>query len=230
MPLAGPATGYAAGVPIMALKLVLTPLLIGGASLAARRWGPAIGGLLVALPLTSGPVALFLAVDLGAAFASAAVYGSLAGILAICAYAVAYAVVGPRRGAGAGLAAASVAFVAAGLAVQPILGVSIWLLLALVVAVVASVLRVIPAGGERNGRRAPPRWDLPARMVVGTVIVVVLTAVASSLGPHTSGLVATFPVYVSVLVVFAQRQEGPGRPSTSFVASSWGSSGPPRST
>jgi hypothetical protein len=37
-------------VPILALKLVLTPVLIGGASLAARRWGPAIGGLIVALP------------------------------------------------------------------------------------------------------------------------------------------------------------------------------------
>ena len=43
-------------MPVLALKLILTPLLIGGASLAARRWGPAIGGWLVSLPLTSGPV------------------------------------------------------------------------------------------------------------------------------------------------------------------------------
>ena len=30
-------------MPLLLLKLTLTPLLVGGASLAARRWGPAIG-------------------------------------------------------------------------------------------------------------------------------------------------------------------------------------------
>jgi hypothetical protein len=34
----------------VAVKLVVTPLLIGGASLAGRRWGDQLGGWLVALP------------------------------------------------------------------------------------------------------------------------------------------------------------------------------------
>jgi hypothetical protein len=50
-------------MPLLALKFVLTPFLIGGASLAARRWGPATAGWLVGLPLTSGPVAAALAVQ-----------------------------------------------------------------------------------------------------------------------------------------------------------------------
>jgi hypothetical protein len=29
-----------ASVPVLLLKLTLTPFLVGGASLAARRWGP----------------------------------------------------------------------------------------------------------------------------------------------------------------------------------------------
>jgi hypothetical protein len=33
----------------LALKLVLTPTLIGAASLAGRRWGPAVSGWLVGL-------------------------------------------------------------------------------------------------------------------------------------------------------------------------------------
>ena len=45
------------------LKLVLTPALIAAASLAARRWGQAVGGWLVGLPLTSGPVAVFIALE-----------------------------------------------------------------------------------------------------------------------------------------------------------------------
>ena len=193
----------------LALKLILTPLLIGGASLAARRWGPATGGLIVALPLTSGPVAFFLALDIGAAFAADAVVGSLGGLVAIVAFSLAYAAAGRRFGAGAGITAAATAFVLVGLFVRPILEASVWLLLALVVACVAIGLRLLPGGGERSSPSAHPWWDLPARMIVATSLVVGLTAIAPVLGPQTSGLVATFPVYVAVMAVFTQRHQGP---------------------
>src|SRR5512132_4421333 len=93
----------------LVLKLVLTPLLIAAASLAGRRWGPAVGGWFVGLPLTSGPIALFLALDHGAGFAAAAAVGSLAGALAEAAFCLAYAAAAPTGWPGA-LAAATVAF------------------------------------------------------------------------------------------------------------------------
>jgi hypothetical protein len=65
----------------LAVKVVVTPLLIGGASLAGRRWGHQLGGWLVALPLTSGPVAFLLATDHGADFAATAAVGMLAGTI-----------------------------------------------------------------------------------------------------------------------------------------------------
>jgi len=196
-------------VPVLALKLILTPLLIGGASLAARRWGPATGGLIVALPLTSGPVALFLALDNGAAFAAEAVVGSLGGLVAIVAFSLAYAAAGPRFGSGAGIAAAGIAFAVVGLLVRPLLETGAWLVLALVVVSVAAGLRLLPSGGEWHAPPAHPWWDLPARMTAATALVVGLTAIAPVLGPHTSGLVATFPVYVAVMAVFTQRHQGP---------------------
>lgn len=67
-------------VAILLLKLGLTPALIGLATLVSRRRGPAIGGLLVALPLTSGPVLFFLALDHGTTLATAAAEGSVAGV------------------------------------------------------------------------------------------------------------------------------------------------------
>jgi hypothetical protein len=196
-------------VPLLVLKLVVTPLLVGAASLAARRWGPTIGGLFVALPLTSGPVAFFLAVDQGASFTAAAMSGSLVGLIAIAAFSVGYAVAGPRRGAAVGLGVASAAFVVVGVVAQPLLGAPPWVLFGLVVVAVSVALRAVPAPGRRQVRRPPPRWDLLARMAVGTLLVVGLTAVAPALGPHAIGLAATFPVYVSVLAVFGQHQEGP---------------------
>jgi hypothetical protein len=46
-------------------------------------------------------------------------------------------------------------------------------------------------------------------MAVGTALIVGLTTLAPVLGPTASGLVATYPVYVTTLTFFAHRQGGP---------------------
>ena len=69
------------GVESLILKLVLTPALIGAASLAGHRWGAAVGGWLVGIPLTSAPIALFLALDHGPSFAASASVGMLLGTI-----------------------------------------------------------------------------------------------------------------------------------------------------
>jgi hypothetical protein len=207
-------------VAALALKLLLTPLLIGGATLVARRWGPLVGGWIIALPLTSGPVLFFLALDHGAGFASAAAVGSLAGLAAIAAFCVGYAAVAGRLGRssrvpsgwrepGVGLAGASLAFAVAAVLLQPVVATSIWLVLLAVLAAVTIAARLIPRSGEPHAPIEHPWWDLPARMVVATTLVVTLTAVAPLLGPGWSGLVATFPVYLSVMAAFAHRHVGP---------------------
>ena len=55
-------------MPLLLIKLLVTPALIGGISLFARRWGPALAGWLVALPLTSGPVVTYVALEHGVPF------------------------------------------------------------------------------------------------------------------------------------------------------------------
>ena len=74
----------------LALKLVLTPALIGAVSLAGRRWGLGVSGWLVGFPLTSGPVAFFLALDQGVGFAAAAAVGSMTGAGAQAAFCLLY--------------------------------------------------------------------------------------------------------------------------------------------
>ena len=65
------------------LKLLITPLLMLSISLAARRWGTHIGGLLSGLPVTSSVVMLFLSLEQGPGFVALAVPGALAGLAAI---------------------------------------------------------------------------------------------------------------------------------------------------
>jgi hypothetical protein len=64
---------------ILPFKLFVTPLLIRLVTLTGRRWGSAISGLLVELPLTTGLVSLILALEQGLEFASKAVIANLVG-------------------------------------------------------------------------------------------------------------------------------------------------------
>lgn len=201
--------GYASAMPDLALKLVLAPFLIGGASLVARRWGPGVAGWLVGLPLTSGPVAFFVAVEQGIPFAVDVGLAVLAGGFALCAFGIVYA-----RSATAGfgplaaLTVASVVYVgaAAALGTGPLPGLP--LLVPAVALILVATLRLLPATAGAGPVARPPRWDLAARIVVGTSLIVVLTTVAPTLGPRASGLISTYPVYVSTLTFFAHRQGG----------------------
>ena len=187
----------------LVLKLVLTPLLIAAASLAGRRWGPAVGGWFVGLPLTSGPIALFLTLDHGTGFAAAAAAGSLAGAMAEAAFCVAYASAA-RAGWPAALAAATVTFAAAGALLQrAALGLGATAICSFAALVLA--LALVPRRRATAPPQPPPAWDLPARMVITTLLVLAITEGAAALGPRLSGLLATFPVYAAILTVFAHR-------------------------
>lgn len=83
--------------------------------------------------------------------------------------------------------------------------------LATLVALVVVLFLVPHTPDEPDKSESPatlPRWDVPARMVVATVFVVLLTAVAPVLGPYLSGLLSPFPLFGAVLVVFVHRSEG----------------------
>src|SRR2546427_5301266 len=66
-------------VTLLLAKVVLTPLFIAAVTLAGRRWGPAVGGWLAGLPLTSRPVSVFLTLEQGPGVAARAAVGTLAG-------------------------------------------------------------------------------------------------------------------------------------------------------
>ncbi len=197
-------------MPLLLVKLLATPVLIGGVSLVARRWGPALAGWLVALPLTSGPVVVYVALEHGVPLGLDVGLAVVSGGFGLCAYSIVYARAAGRLGALWSGTLATVAFLACGLAVDLLdpralaplaVGVGLAMLLAIL---------LVPAAPVVRGTGRPPRWDLPARVIVGTTIVVGLSALAPVLGARISGLAATYPVYVSTLTVFAHRQDGPG--------------------
>src|SRR5947199_7007964 len=72
------------------MKIALAPALVVAATLAARRWGDRVGGIVIAIPIVAGPVLLVLALDHGRAFVERAATGALLGIVAVCGFCLAF--------------------------------------------------------------------------------------------------------------------------------------------
>jgi hypothetical protein len=192
----------------IAVKLVASLLLIAAASLVGRRWGRPVAGWLVGLPLTSGPVVFFLAVDYGSGFARHAAVGALAGTAAQACFCLAYTRTAQGFGWPLALSAATVAFVLAA-GIFDIATPSLAMTLPIVVLALAAALALLPRPEMREAIAlvAPP-WDIPARMLVVVGLVFGLGAAAPLTGPRLAGLFATYPVFATVLAVFAHQLEG----------------------
>lgn len=194
-------------IDLLLLKLVLTPLFVGAASLAARRWGAVIGGLLVGLPLTSGPVAFYLALDHGTAFASTAALGILAGTASVAVFCLAYGWLIFHLDEPMAIVLSWVVFLSATWllehpALSPIpayVG---------VIALLLLVQRTLPGRGLARRVARLPWWDIPARMTLATGFVLLLTSVAPALGPRLSGLLSPFPIFLATMGTFTHTFEG----------------------
>ncbi len=190
------------------LKLTMTPLLILLASLAIRRWGEIVGGWFVGLPLTSAPICFFLALDQGVGFAAAASLGSLAGAASEAGFGLAYSLVARNFRWPAALALGSLGYAVCGFAFAAA-RLPLWPVAAVAVVSLAAALILMPRLGSSNiALPRPPRWEIPARMIVATALVLGLTALAPLVGPQLSGLFATYPVFAAVLAAFSQHNRG----------------------
>ena len=71
---------------ILLTKLLLGPGLVVAASLAGRRWGPAVSGILVAIPIVLGPILLIITIEHGEAFGADTATSSLLALVALAVY------------------------------------------------------------------------------------------------------------------------------------------------
>lgn len=195
---------------MLILKLLLTPSLIGAASLAGRKWGHAITGWIVAMPLTTGPITLFLALTQGSAFAARTAAGTLAGVFSLAAFVFAYSHLAGRWIWLSTLIASTLAFGLVTAALQNLTFplVPLW---AGVVLVLALAIRLLPreAPAEAPAEGLPGRWDIPLRMAIATAFVLLITGIAPLLGPHLTGLLIPFPIFTATVAAFAHHQHGP---------------------
>lgn len=192
---------------IFILKLVLAPVIIGSASLAGRKWGPAVSGWIIGLPLTSGPVVFFLALSDGTAFAANAALGVISGGIALVAYTLAYVWLATNFAWQMTIAGSLFVFMFCTAVLQNFTFPLIPIFL-IVCALLLLALRLMPNDTVKEVDAQPGPWDIPARIIIGTSFILLLTGIAPFIGSHLTGLLTTIPLYVSILAVFAHRHQG----------------------
>ena len=192
---------------VFLFKLLMTPIFIGLVTLAGRRWGPAVSGLLMGLPLTSGPISVFLLLQYGPAFAARAAVGNMVGQASGCVFCLTYGLAARKWPWTLCAPAAILAFFGS----TALLDRFSWTLFSAAGLLLGAIIvahRLLPPRPFAAVPADPPRWDLPARMLVATAFVLALTACARSLGPQLSGLIAPFPIYGLVVAAFTQSRQG----------------------
>lgn len=65
---------------MLLLKLTIVPIIILLITLAGRKWGSQIAGMLGGMPVVAGPIVVLLAVDQGVTFGIHAATSAIAGV------------------------------------------------------------------------------------------------------------------------------------------------------
>ncbi|MBI2330834.1 MAG: hypothetical protein HYU84_01415 [Chloroflexi bacterium] len=193
---------------VLALKLILAPLIIGSASLAGRRWGPAVSGWIVGMPLTSGPVVFFVALSHGALFAENSALGVLSGGISLVFYALTYAWLATRFQWYISIAGSILVFSLCTLYLQTV-SIPLFIIVPVVALAILAGLACMPKGDVEPGNSELNKWDIPARILIGTSFILLLTGIAPFIGSRMTGLLTTIPLYVTILSIFAHRDHGP---------------------
>lgn len=187
--------------PETLLRLALVPAAVWLASLAARRWGHAVSGYLGGLPMIGGPITLFLAFDLGPAFAARSALFTLAAIVGQASHLLAFAYVARRAPWWAALLSGWAAFAAASFAVSML---PLTPALALVLAVGGLLAAWLALPREKGATVAPriPPMELRLRLVAALGLAAAILWSAPVFGPVVSGILLSVPVTGSIMPPF----------------------------
>jgi len=192
---------------LLVAKALFAPILLAACAFVAHRFGAAVGGWLLGLPLISGPVSYLLLVQHGSEFAENAAAGALLGMVGTGVFCVIYALSSQDRPWWQALAVsggASVAVTVALTRVHP--------------DFIAATLLAVVFLGLMAAVVGRPQEDAPIvssklhalfmRMAFASTVVVGVTFASTQLGSQMSGTLTAVPVISAVMAVSTHRSSG----------------------
>jgi hypothetical protein len=196
------------------IRVLLAPLAVIAGTLTQRRFGYAVSGLILGLPLTSLPLLWLVALQHGTAFASSMTGALLVGSIAEAIVLWLYARLTIHLSPSLALVGALGAFALAAEAVN-LLRLSA-LLAGLITALgFAAALRWWPVT-DNASTLEEGRSRLWLRVTMSAVFTIVLVALAGRLGPVLAGLIDALPA-MSLMMAFTTHQDHGSGASSRFL-------------
>lgn len=194
---------------LLGAKIVAAIAIVVTASRATERLGPFLGSMIATLPVSTGPVYVFLAMDHDAHFISECARMSVAGVAATVAFISAYAVASRHFATLLSWLAATTAWFVVALLLQ----LREWTFIeacALFAASFAVAIRALRRYTVAVPMAQMPRvrYDLALRAGLVACMVVATTYAGNLLGPAATGVLATYPVVFTSLVLILQPRCG----------------------
>lgn len=192
----------------LALKMAVTAGFVVVATTVAERAGPLVGGLVTTLPLGTGPVYVFLALDHGPDFIATSAVSSLAINAVTAVFIVLYAILAQKRSLFVSESAAMLVWAALAWTVHEVNGTLVFgiVLNAAVLAVCIVLSRPML---NAPMPRVAARWtDYALRAVLAAVLVGVTVTLSFRIGPRGSGILAVFPIIMMSVQIILHRRVG----------------------
>ena len=184
------------------IKILTIPILLWLVYEIARRFGPLVGGVVNGLPLISGPITFYVALEQGVDFAQKTALGAYPGQVTFVVFGLCYCYLGKRwHWATTVLTTLLVYAIVALLMGNVTLPVGVWPVVGAIAILIG--LKLIPAPLP-DGRQMPTgQKSRPyLQMVCGATLMFIITSLATVVGPTFSGVLMFFPVIGGILGMF----------------------------
>lgn len=188
-------------------KLALVAASVLLATLAARRFGHAVGGAVAGMPMIAGPITGVLLIDHDASLVRAVALATLVCLPAAVLHIVAFARVAAHASWPLCLSFALAAYVICG-ALLSGLSLPAAAVCALAFAAPAIGLQAVPRSGLARAPVVVPRSELALRLAAAVAMAAAIIIGAETLPASISGLLLAVPITGSVLPCFTLPRHG----------------------
>lgn len=208
-----------AGLALLPIKMAIAASVVVGCSVLAERTGPLVAAMIATLPISLGPVLVFLALDHDAAFIAASALGTMNANLTHSAFILSYVLLAQRLTMLPSLVAAAAVWVLvlAGVRSLALPALPLTVLTILAFGVVHMLVR--PYLSVRTAAPAAlSRYAIPIRAGCVAVLAGIVTTASDRVGPLWSGVLAGLPIVLSSLIVILHPRIG-GKATAAVIGS-----------
>lgn len=194
---------------MLALKLALVAASVLLATLMARRFGHAVGGVVAGMPMIAAPICAILLFDQGADAVRAIALATLVCIPGAIVHSVSVAWSALKAPWPLSVGGGLLLFLAVGLALTA-LGLPAWASCLLALAAPSLGLAALPRVARNTGPVPVPRAEILLRLAAALAMAAAVILSADAFPPAVSGLLLAVPITGTILPCFTLPRYGAG--------------------